>query len=113
MFEADIYWEGQSGKDYGYWVHRIGTSFNEVAGNFIYAKLAGPNEWLPVFIGQTDNLNNCAADQEKYQCARQNGATHIHIHTTKGGEASRVKEAEDLVSKWSPPCNGPMKPEAG
>ena len=105
MFEADIYWEGQSGKHYGYWIHRIGTSFNEVAGNFIYAKKAGPDEWIPIAIGQTTNLNDCTGDQAKYECARQNGATHIHIHTTRGGESLRLAVERDLISKWTPPCN--------
>ena len=104
MFEADIYWEGQSGKNYGYWIHRIGTSFNEVAGNYIFSKKTGPNEWAPLAIGHTANLNQSTADPN-FQCAKENGATHIHIHTTKFGESVRAAEQQDLIAKWSPPCS--------
>ncbi|MBI4474508.1 MAG: hypothetical protein HY646_17695 [Acidobacteria bacterium] len=105
MFEADIYWEGQSGKEYGFWIHRVGSSFFNKPGNYIYAKKVGDNEWLALYIGQTENLEECGADNEQHQCARRNGATHVHIHTTPRGEAARTDEQRDLIAKWSPPCN--------
>lgn len=38
MSEPEIHWQGQSGRTYGYWIHKIGTSFKDSPGNYIYAK---------------------------------------------------------------------------
>ncbi|MBI3049769.1 MAG: hypothetical protein HYY76_15800 [Acidobacteria bacterium] len=105
MADAEIYWEGQSGKEYLYWIHRIGTFFNNDPGNYIYAKEVEPGSWVALYIGHTASLQNQLADPEKDACAKRNGATHVHVHTTRAGEARRAAEQADLVAKWEPACN--------
>jgi hypothetical protein len=105
VFEADIYWEGKSGSKYGYWIHPIGTSFFNKPGNYILAKRTGPGSWEPVYIGQASSLEGPFADPEKQTCARDNGATHVHVHTSSYSEASRKAEMSDLIEKWAPACN--------
>lgn len=102
----EIYWEGESGKEYTYWIHRIGTYFNDEPGNYIYAKEVEPGAWEPLFIGHTDSLQDRLADEETEACVRRHGGTHVHVHTARGGEARRAAEAADLVARWSPACNG-------
>ena len=65
-----------------------------------------PGSWAPCYIGQTNNLNQRLEYHEKEACARRNGATHIHVHLTSGGETVRRTEERDLLLKWKPPCNG-------
>ena len=49
MSGPDIYWEGKSGREYGYWIHPIGTDFKDEPGNYIYAKETSPKKWQAVF----------------------------------------------------------------
>lgn len=105
MASPDIYWEGESGKEYGYWIHKIGTNFKDEPGNYIYAKETEPNRWRPIYIGQTESLKDRLADHEKEKCARQNGATHIHAHINGSGETGRRAEETDLIRNWAPACN--------
>ena len=100
-----IYWAGQSGEEYKYWICRIGTSFKEEPGNYIFAKETVSRNWSPCYIGETENLNQRLGDHEKEECARRHGATHIHAHLNSGGEDVRRKEEKDLIMKWKPPCN--------
>lgn len=107
MAEAKtIMWPGLSGKEYKYWIYLIGTTFKEEAGNYIFAKEIKQKTWSPCYIGQTKNLNQRLENHEKETCATRNGATHIHVHLTPGGETVRRAEESDLLQKWSTPCNG-------
>jgi hypothetical protein len=99
-------WTGDSGKSYRYEIYVFGTSFRDLAGNYIYAKEAVRGIWRPVYVGQSSSLKDRLADHEKEVCARRNGATHIHAHTTSGGDAVRKMEEADLIARWNPVCNG-------
>jgi len=104
--QPEIYWEGASGKTYAYWIYPIGTTFLDQPGNYIYARQSSPGRWVPAYVGQTASLADRLADHEKEGCALRHGASHIHCHTTPGGEAVRLAEESDLIAKWRPPCNG-------
>lgn len=106
MSNPNINWEGKSGKKYGYWIHKIGTVFKDEPGNYIYSKETEPTKCRPIYIGQTSSLRDRLADHEREACARRNGATHIHVHTTPGPETNRTLEETDLIEKWNPVCNG-------
>ncbi len=105
MAGPDIKWEGASGTTYGHWIRPIGTGFENEAGNYIYAKKTEANGWQPVYVGQTSSLRDRLVDPEKEACATRNGATHIHAHTSGGGEDKRLAEQFDLIKKWNPVCN--------
>lgn len=99
-----INWPGQSGKEYTYWIYPAGASFKDAPGNYIYAKQTKPGYWSPLYIGQTNSLATRLSNHEKETCAKRNGATHIHAHTS-GGEPERLAEEKDLIVRWKPPCN--------
>jgi hypothetical protein len=102
---ATINWAGASGKAYTYYIHPIGTSFRNEAGNYIYAKQTKPGFWANQYTGQSDDLGRRLANHEKEACAKANGATHVHVHLNSGGENARRAEESDIISKWQPPCN--------
>jgi hypothetical protein len=100
MADPDIYWDGESGSKYGYWIYPIGSRFKDESGNFIYARETDPRYWRPVYIGQASNLQNRLADQDVEAIAKRHGATHVHVHTTSGGEKRRLAEETDLMRRW-------------
>jgi predicted GIY-YIG superfamily endonuclease len=105
MSTQAYYWSGNFGKTYKYWIYRIGTSFKDEAGNYIYAKQTMPGIWRPVYIGQTSSLQTRLADHENESCVKHNGATHVHAHISSSSEAERKAEERDLIMKWEPACN--------
>lgn len=105
MAEQTIMWPGASGKEYKYWISLIDSSFKDGPGNYIFAKEISPNRWTPIYIGETDSLKNRLNNHEKLPCVKRYGGTHIHAHTTPGGENVRKAEEADLLIKWNTPCN--------
>ena len=100
-----IKWQGQSGKEYTYWIYPRGTTFTgEQAGNYIHAKETKPNFFTPVYIGQTNDLNRRLTNHEQQSCVDKNGATHLHVHAN-ASEADRLAEEKDLILRWQPVCN--------
>ncbi len=97
-------WEGESGSFYRYRVCLLEMKPDPVPGNFIFAYPVG-GAWLPVLIGQSDNLAEQLADQEQMRCARLGGATHLHLHEGIGDVEAQRREMTDLVRKWRPACN--------
>ena len=103
--QPDIYWQGQSGKKYGYWIVSIYATFKDVPGNYILAKETKTG-WKPLYISQTSNLAfRLPYNDRKRDCTRQNEATHIHIHTSHDDSETRIAEVTDLINKWNPVCN--------
>lgn len=101
-------WIGKSGKEYKYWIYKIGTSLKKEGGNYIFAKETSPGVWSPQYMGQTKNLDERLDGHEKEACAKRNGATHIHAHLNST-EQTRLDEEKDLVGKWKPICNEQLK----
>lgn len=100
-----ILWPGESGTKYKYWIYPIGKQLAAKGGNYIFAKKNAKGHWVPIYIGQTKNLNERFDNHHKADCINRNGATHIHAHL-EPSEAARLAEETDLVRRWKPPCNG-------
>ena len=106
--ERTALWSGQSGKKYKYCIYPVGTSFNDVPGNYIFVIETGPHTWIPVYIGETDSLHRRLSNpesHEKWPCIRRYGGTHIHIHESSTNETTRRQEEADIIEQESPPCN--------
>ena len=106
MNKAEIYWKGESGKSYGYWIHPIDARFRKIAGNVILARKTENTEWEPLYIGQVRNFDVGLAENDKFLCARNNGATHAHVHFSSPDRQIRKSEVSDLIARWNPVCNG-------
>ena len=100
-----ILWAGQSGRSYTFWIYPIGTNFCDKPGNYVYSRQTQPGMWSPVYVGQTENLNDRLSNHEKELHAIRNGATHIHAHVNNGTKQDRLDEETDLIRRWHPVCN--------
>ena len=100
-----INWPGKSGTSYTYYMLPIGANLKSSPGNYIFAKEVTPGSWLPIYVGETENLSDRHSNHERRDDAIRHGATHIHAHTTEGGKTSRISEELDLLRRWNTPCN--------
>lgn len=100
-----IYWKDKSGTSHRFWIYPRGTKFNEPCpGIYIYARETSPHKWIPIYIGQTENVNVRLTNHEQQECVDQNGATHIHVSIITN-EKSRFTIEKDLIEQWKPVCN--------
>ena len=106
MSDPGIYlWLGASGKRYRYAVYMFGTVFGPGPANYVFARETRPGHYVPVFIGQTDDLSEPFDNHLAMQCIRLNRATHIHVKLSTAPEEVRRAERSDLIAKWNPTCN--------
>jgi len=99
-----IYWKDKSRTSHRFWIYPRGTKFNEPCpGIYIYARETSPHKWIPIYIGQTENVNVGLTDHEQ-ECVYRNGATHVHV-TIVTSEKSRLAITNDLIEQWKPVCN--------
>ncbi|TNE29081.1 MAG: hypothetical protein EP346_07035 [Bacteroidetes bacterium] len=96
-----VKWTGASGKTYIFDVFDKLTSFKEIDGNYIFARLKGLSYWEAVYIGQGD-LKARTQDKEHLQCASRNGFTHYHVLVESDVDLRKSIE-EDLILN-NPEC---------
>ena len=102
-------WPGQSGKQYPYEIHPIGTAFRALPGNFIYAQQTEDGSWIPIYISQTRDMHQRLEGHVSAEDAVAHGATHIHVNFSAGSQAARCTEERDLITRWQPACNEPTE----
>lgn len=101
-----VTWRGQSGTEFTYWQYPRGTNFDgKQPGNFILAKQTSPGHFVPVYIGQSNDLNDGISNNAKKSCIDLNGATHLHVHVSQPDLLERIREVDDLIARWKPVCN--------
>lgn len=101
-----IQWRGQSGEEYTYYIWPRGAQVEEAPpGNFLHVRETAEGVLVPVYIGQSDDLNHRLLNEETYQCVNTHGATQLHLHANYKGEAARKAEEADLLARWQPVCN--------
>lgn len=104
--EGQYTWVGNSGKSYTYWIFPIDQEFEEgTPANYIFAKQAR-GQWTAIYIGQTSQIGRRMTGHDEEECAKRNGATHIHAHEGSPHESVRKDEENDLIKRHNPPCNG-------
>ncbi len=106
---ALVNWPGQSGTEYPYTVYPLDTTFPPVPGNYLYAGPSEAGQWVPLYIAQTRDMHQRLEGHEKLQEATENGATHIHVNFSAGGQAGRCTEERDLILRWKPMLNEPVE----
>lgn len=100
-----VNWTGHSGTQYPYVVYPLDAEFPPLPGNYIYAGQAEDGTWVPLYVAQTRGMHQRLEGHEKLQQAIELGATHIHVHLTAEGQASRCTEEHDLIVQYHPRCN--------
>jgi hypothetical protein len=99
---------GASGAVYSYWKldqPRKGASMQSVGGNYVFLKQLANGNYLPVYVGQADDLSNRLPNHERFDDAIRAGASVVVAHTTQAGESARLSEERDLIAKWNPILN--------
>ena len=94
MEQEKIIWTGKSGTQYTFTIYSKDTIFDEIDGNYIFAKKT-TKVWYAVYIGEGD-LKTRTQDEEHLKCAEQKGFTHYHVHVTNN-ETARKFEETDLI----------------
>ena len=105
---TDIGWEGADGTSYSYRLHGLDGMWPDCPGNYIFAGDGAGDDgnWRAYHIGETDNFSaEFEPTHEKWEEARPEGATaiHIHAHTPRLSKADREQEAQNLIQKHRPP----------
>ena len=98
-----VVWTGKSGTKYTYRVYSLDTNWDDVPGNYIFAK-RDSTRWTPIYIGETSSLKDRLPNHEKWPCAKRNGVTDIHAHVNSNGRLARVKEEADLKEAFKELC---------
>ena len=101
-------WTGQSGQKYRYTVYMYGTAFGPGPANFIFAREVKPGQYVPLYVGQSNDLSEPFDDRVAVECLKQNRVSHIHVRHSDAREEVRRAERSDLISIGKPPCN-PMR----
>jgi hypothetical protein len=100
-----IDWTGNSGKTYRYWFLDMTSPIKDEPGNYMFVKKAPNGGWLPVYIGQADNLAKRLPSHDRLAEAKAAGATQVMAHTNGAGEQARLDEERDLIEYWHPALN--------
>ena len=99
MFKGRHTWVGFSLRHYGFTFYSMETLFDQIQGVYIFARRGEKKEWLPVYIGETENLQ-IELTRELKQPYIEAGATEIHVRRmkfdTSADRAAVVKDLKDM-----------------
>jgi hypothetical protein len=74
---------GASGKKYVFEIYDLNTTFkDDFEAVYIFARRTNVGTYIPVYIGETEQLGIRIRAHDKWPCIRRNSATHICIHGT-------------------------------
>ena len=81
------------------------TTWNDVAGVYIFAGLDSTGRWWqPKYIGQTVSFADRLPGHERWDEARDRGATHVHAAVVRDG-SQRIAAETALIRAYNPPLN--------
>ncbi len=95
---------GLTGSVYVYEPFRINATWNDIGGNYIFAKQQGQDSWLLLYAGQCDSFRNRVPPHERWAEASRYGATHVLAHVNQN-ESLRMLEERDIIRRYQPPMN--------
>jgi hypothetical protein len=101
-----VKFRGHSGKEYSYLCYHVGEHFKELPGNYIFAKRVQSTGFIPVYIGQSENMgdhfyNSCRS----MPCIYHMGGHYVCVNYDNKSKEEREAEAWDLMTHWKPQCN--------
>jgi excinuclease UvrABC nuclease subunit len=90
-------------KTYEFQVLQKDASWNAVGGVYIFAGIKD-NFWRAYYIGQAESFKTRMLNHDKWDEARELGATHVHAMTIQQA-ASRDAIERDLIQSFQPQLN--------
>ena len=76
----------------------------DVAGVYIFAGLNNQNQWVPLYVGQTNSFHTRIPSHEKWSRAVLIGATRVHARV-ESLEATRLVMEQELIQAYDPQLN--------
>lgn len=102
-------WYGENGTPYEYRIYDLDPTWNNVPGNYIFAKWDGSiagGQWVPLYIGETDSFERrLVPSHERWADALRDGMTHVHAHTGSPVQETRRYEEWNLIRQYMPLLN--------
>ena len=90
--DATVHLTGVSGRSYSYLAFPITARFKPKPGNVVVVRKEG-QAYLPLLVGETDDLAAYAGLPMVRACILHQGATHLCIHGSAVGPELRQAEA--------------------
>jgi hypothetical protein len=104
-----VTFSGKSGTNYEFVAYPLKTEFNAVSGVYFITKRtsnkSGDISHAGIYIGQTNDLSIRFDKHHKADCFTEHNANCICIHR-EADEEKRLAIEQDLIDKYSLPCNG-------
>lgn len=96
---ATCNWNG-----YDFTIYDPSTTWNDVAGVYIFAGVAPNKNWNAYYVGICDSFKTRLPNHERWDEAVQLGATHIHAMPVPL-QADRERIEKELIAWAQPPLN--------
>jgi hypothetical protein len=97
---------GSSRALYLFNVFTIDSDFrDDISAVYVFSSTNEKGQHQPVLVGETNQLGNQVRNQKKSPRVKENGAKFICVLVNKD-EKNRKTTASDLISYYTPPCNG-------
>ncbi len=93
---------------YDFTVYTPTASWNDVAGVYIFTGVNNLNQWVALYVGQTDSFRNRIPSHEQWSPAVRRGATHIHAMVVPLAATRDIVEGE-LIRAYHPPLNAQLR----
>ena len=71
-------WPIGNGESLSCTIYDPSTTWNKVAGIYIFAYRSGPTNWIALYVGQTDDFSSRMPSHDRWDEAVRLGASHIH-----------------------------------
>jgi hypothetical protein len=99
------YWPASAGTRYRFDCFSPDTPWVRLPAVYVLAKTVAHGEWVPLFVGETENLREAMADLAVQDAAERQGMDTVHVHFFTGPAQQRAALARALVKSLGPPLN--------
>jgi hypothetical protein len=97
---------GSSRALYSFNVYTMDSDFrDDISAVYVFSSTNEKGQYQPVLVGETSQLGNHVRGQKSSPQLKENGAKFICVQLDKD-ENNRKSTATDLISYYTPPCNG-------
>lgn len=89
-------------------VYAPSTTWNDVAGVYIFCGVSAQNKWVPLYIGQAESFRDRFSSHDQWAPAVRLGATHVHA-VVVAHAATRDLIERELVRAFQPSLNTQLR----
>jgi excinuclease UvrABC nuclease subunit len=93
---------------YEFTVYTPNTTWNDVAGVYIFCGVNAQNQWVALYVGQADSFRNRIPSHEQWSPTVRLGATHVHARVVPQA-ATRDAIERELIQACKPRLNTQLK----